>query len=169
MRRLPWLLVLRLLLALPLVALGFRQLHSAFELGGYGAAAPALFGLIAFILAGVLFAPSLLTLLSRPFGLWLGGLFYHEDRFTAPPDDLLFSLRLRILDRHFASVDQQLAALRAAYGDSPELLHLVALAEAARGRPVTTVTAEAARVLPSAGFERYLALLQKIPPTAPPA
>lgn len=97
--------LLRLLIAQPLVALGFRQLHSAFGLGGYGAAAPALCGLIAFILAGVLFAPGIASLLSRPLGLWLGGLFYTEERFTAPPDDLLFSLRLRILDRHFDSLN----------------------------------------------------------------
>jgi len=142
---------------------GFRLLYRASQGAGWSAATPALFGVICLILAACLAAPRLVSVLTYPVNSLLGGLFYPQQHFTAPPDDLLLKLRIRILGREFESVEKQLTGLFSAYKPNPGLYHLRALLEVAQDRPVEPVTADAARQLSVKDFAAYQRLLRKFP------
>ena len=142
---------------------GFRLLFRASQGSGWSAASPALFGVICLIVAACLAAPRLVSVLTYPLNSLLGELFYPQQRFTAPPDDLLLKLRIRILGREFESVEKQLSGLFAAYKPNPGLYHLRALLEVAQGRAVEPVTADAARQLSAKDFTAYQRLLRKFP------
>lgn len=142
---------------------GFRLLFRASQGAGWSAASPALFGVICLIVAACLAAPRLVIVITSPLNTLLGALVYPQHRFTAPPDDLLLKLRIRILDGQFESVEKQLTALFAAYEPNPGLYHLRALLEVTQGRADEPVTADAARNLSAQKFEAYQRLLQKFP------
>ncbi|MCS6244823.1 MAG: hypothetical protein H2172_13340 [Opitutus sp.] len=142
---------------------GFRLLFRASQGSGWSAASPALLGVICLIIAACLAAPRLVSVLTYPLNSLIGGFFYPQQRFTAPPDDLLLKLRIRISGREFESVEKQLTGLFAAYKPNPGLYHLRALLEVAQGRGVEPVTADAARNLSAQNFEAYQKLLRKFP------
>lgn len=118
----------------------------------------------AFIFAAILLVTNGSWLWFRPFGKLFGGLFYPEETITQPPKDLLFSLRMRLRDRFWESVDQQTRELIRAYGPSPELYHLRALMEGGRSGNHSAVTVEASKKLSGPAFDRYTALLRRDPP-----
>ncbi len=148
-----------------LVVQGFRLLFSASRSNGWDAAMPALFGVICFIAAAVLLAPRLVGIIAHPVTSLVGGLFYPQVRFTAPPDSHLVALRARIVDGQFKAANQQITALFDAYGPSAGLYHLRALLEASQGRDPKPVTIEASRTLSAPAFDVYLELLRKFPAT----
>jgi hypothetical protein len=146
---------------------GFRLLFNASRNPGWGAAAPALFGVICLIIAACLVAPRIVGIITYPVTTLLDRLFHPADRFTAPPDSLLLSMRMRILDRRFDTVDHQLTALLAAYGPHAGIYHVRTLLEAARGRDPDATIREAQGELPAEAFKDYRELLLKYPATPP--
>lgn len=143
----------------------------------YAAASAISFGMLGYgvlslgccMAAGICFAPQLVPVVARPLANLLGGLIYPEQRFEAPPPDLLRKLRQSVTDRHFDSVAQQVSALDRAYGPSPELLHLAAHLAVARGDSASPVTTDASQRLKPKAFEAYLRILRDDPPRAAPA
>jgi hypothetical protein len=158
-----------LLVAAVLLVFAFRFAHAASQSISFGILGYGLLSLGCCIGAGICVAPGLIGLITRPFTTFFGEFFYPEERLTAPPESLLRALHMRVLDRQFPAVVQQLEALSEAYGPRPELFHLAAHLAAARGEPVEPVTAEAARRLKPRALETYLALLRGHPPRPAPA
>ena len=147
-----------------LFALGIRFLTVATRIGGYGAAGVALLGLACFISAAILVGPALAGLVSRPFTNFLGDMFHPTETLRQPPESLLRDLRMRLRDRLWESVAQQLDALTRAYGPSPELLHLRAHLVAGQTGNHQSVNALAVTSLSERAFDRYVALLRRDPP-----
>lgn len=150
-------------------ALGLLCAYAASEVFSLGVVGFGMLSLGFCTAAGICFAPQLVPVVARPLTGLLGGLFYPEQRFEAPPEDLLRKLRQSLADRHFDSVAQQVAALDRAYGPSPELLHLAAHLAVARGDTASPVTADASRRLKPKAFDAYLLRLRNDPPRAAPA
>jgi len=158
MRRLlaitPWVLAIGLLIA------GGWFLTKASHAGGWGAAAPALLGLACLIAAAALVGRRLV----RPLTGMFGQMFYPQSYFTAPPESLLTSLRGRLAEGRIGLVEHQVKELLKAYPHAAGLYHVWALVEAAKGRSVQRVTAEASRALSSSVFAEYEAMLHAMPP-----
>lgn len=159
----PWRLVC-LGCAAGLIALGLRFLTVAMGVGGLAAVGPALIGIGCFVGAAIFIAPSIVGTVVRPLTSWFGDLFYPTETLRQPPKDLLFSLRMRLRDRYWDSVDQQTRELIKAYGPSPELYHLRAHLHAGRDGSCSAATVEASAKLSGRDFDRYTALLRRDPP-----
>lgn len=149
-----------------LIAMGFRFLYSAAQMGGLAAAGPAIFGMACFVCAAMFVSPSLVGLVARPITGWAGDLFYPTETFRQPPETLLRSLRMQLRDRYWGSVDQQTRELINAYGPSPELYHLRAVMEGGRSGSHSAITVEASQKLSRRAFDRYVDLVHRDPPPA---
>ena len=148
-----------------LIAFGTRLfLEAARSGGGMGAVGIVLLGMACFVSAAILMAPSVATVVARPLTNFMEALFHPTETLHQPPEALLRELRMRLRDRFWESVAQQLDALTRAYGPSPELLHLRAHLVAGQTGDYQSVTALAVTVLSSRGFDRYTALLRRDPP-----
>lgn len=152
------------LVALVLGGFGLRFAYLAANAFSFGVMGYGLLSLGCCIGAGISVAPGLIGVVARPLTAFFGNFFYPEERLTAPPEALLRALHMRILDRQFPAVVQQIEALTEAYGPRPELFHLAAHLAAARGEPVDPVTSEAARRLKPRALQTYLDLLRRQPP-----
>ncbi len=152
-----------------LMVFAFRFAYAASQSFSFGIMGYGLLAIGCCIGAGICVAPGLVGFVARPLTSFFGEFFYPEERLTAPPESLLRALHMRILDRQFPAVVQQLEALSEAYGPQAELFHLAAHLAAARGEPVEPVTAAAARRLKPRALETYLGLLRSHPPRPAPA
>ncbi len=157
------------LVAAVLAVFGLRFAYLAANAFSFGILGYGLLSLGCCIGAGICVAPGLVGFVARPVTSFFGEFFYPEERLTAPPEALLRALHMRILDRQFPAVVQQIEALTEAYGPRAELFHLAAHLAAARGEPVEPVTSEAARRLKPRALDTYLALLRSHPPRPAPA
>jgi hypothetical protein len=155
--------IVSLVCAVGLVIAGARWLMEASRLGGWEAAGPAVKGVACFIVAAVFIGRHATGILTYPVTSLLGHVFYPESYYTEPPRSLLRSLRGRISEGRFGSVEQQIDALLEAYPRHAGLYHVWALLEAAKGHDVAPVTAEASRALSAKAFAEYEALLHSVP------
>ncbi|GEM_PF-4256864 len=142
---------------------GGLLLTKAARVSGWSAASPAIAGVGCLVMAAAFAGPRLAALITYPFGVLLGHVFYPASQFTAPPKSLLLSLRRRIAEGRFRSVEQQLSGLLKAYPHDGGLYQVWALLEAARGRGVAEVTEAAERGLSKAAFTDYQALVLALP------
>lgn len=156
--------IFSLLLAIGLLIAGGSLLLKATRLESWSAAMPALSGLACLIVAGALIGRQALGVIAYPVAAFFGHLFHPETRFTETPKSQLLTLRARIAEGRFKSTDHQVRGLLKAYPKDAGLYHVWALLEAARGRQISAVTAEASSELPADGFAEYEALLRAIPP-----
>lgn len=164
MRRL--LTIVSWVIAVGLFAGGGALLVKASRSVGWEAAGPAVGGVGCWVVAAAFMGRHVTGLVAYPFGALLGHVFYPASHFTAPPKSLLLSLRARIADRQFRSVEKQLDGLLKAYPRDVGLFHLWALLETARGRGVAEVTDAAARALSKAAFADYEARVLTAPNAA---
>lgn len=154
-----------LLAALALLWLGLRFLALAGKQGAYlEAVGPAILGFSFFVGSGICVGIGFSGTLSLPLLRVFDHLFYPTETLRQPPKELLSSLRMRLRDRYWESVDQQTRELINAYGPSPELYHLRALLEGGRSGSPSAATVEASKKLSARAFDRYTALLQRDPP-----
>lgn len=123
-----------------------------------------IYGVVQLVLAGIILGYMFSGWMSLPFGSFFGSLFYSSERITAPPADLLHSLRLKILDHYHDSAEQQLRGLLNAYGARAEVYHLLVLNAVACGEEGGAVVAEAYRVLKPRERKRLAVFLEKEPP-----
>lgn len=127
-------------------------------------ALPAMWGVAQLVFAGVTLGYSFASWISRPVGWFFGALFHPQDWFRDPPEALLRSLRVKIIDRQHGSVDQQLRGLLKAYGPRPEIYHLMVLNLAADVGVWEPMAIEARSHLGRRARARFEALLQETPP-----
>lgn len=164
MRRLvaiiPWMLAIGLL-----IAGGWFWLKASCA-AGMGLAAPALSALACLMVAAALIGRQSVRWVAYPVTSLFGHVFYPQSHFTRPPQSLLVSLRGRIAEGRLRSAAHEIEGLLKAYPRDDRLYHAWALLEAAKGRSVEPVTAEASRALSSARFVEYEALLRAMPPRA---
>lgn len=156
-----------LVIAVGLLIGGGWFLVKASRVSGWGAAAPAVAGIGCWIVAAVFAGRHVARVVAFPLTALLGHLFYPQDRFTAPPKSLLRTLRARIAEGRFKSVERQVDALLEAYPKDSGLYHVRALLEGAKGRDVRAVTAAASRALSSEAFAEYKTLLRTMPVQRP--
>lgn len=154
------------LVATGLLVVAFRLLGEAFAQESLLVAlvyAPPAMGCL--IVAGLCVAPSFIGLAARQVGGFFGSLFYPEEYHQEPPTDLLKSLRMRIRDRMFWSVEQQLVGLQSAYPPHPAVYHLLAVNLAAQQKDWKHIVSDAVRVLSRRQFARFQELVRIDPPS----